>query len=101
MAYLWVSGLLNAFASGMLLQIGVEMVQHELAGSHTHICSDDSPLQGKPCSALTSALAGTADSHTQDCASKGHVQATVVRRLLKMSSMFSGAALFGVLAIWA
>jgi len=74
--YFWVSGLLNAFAAGMLTQIGVEMVNHELTGEHTHVCSAVSP-------------------HKQP---QGASSASF---MLKVAAVIAGAAMFAILAIWA
>lgn len=74
--YFWVSGLLNAFAAGMLTHIGVEMVNHELTGSHTHVCSEISP-------------------------NKQSNRGSSAGILLKVFSVITGAVLFAILAIWA
>ena len=76
-AYLWVSGLLNAFAAGLLMQIGLEMINNEL-----NFESDAHETAGK------------------------QLQSTVpvgysVRLGLKVLSISAGASLFGILAIWA
>ena len=74
-AYLWLSGLLNAFAAGLLMQIGLEMINSEL-----NFESDT-------------------DLHNQSAAPApvGHS----IRLGLKVLSISTGALLFGVLAIWA
>ena len=95
-SYLWVSGLLNAFAAGMLTQIGVEMVNHELTGSHAHSCADLAPLvrEERP-------GAAESDRCSPGCALAPERPPSLAHRLLKVSAIAAGAALFGVLAIWA
>ena len=77
--YSWVSGMLNAFAAGLLMQIGLEMISHELT------CQSD-PNVCEPKLQRIHSGQSLVDPH---------------RLAAKVLSICAGALLFGILAIWA